>query len=301
MLAFKPIEAENLTALSQYFKCQNFRTCDYSIAGIFMWRKFFYSEYAIYENMLLFKVTYINGAIAFTFPIGCGSTDDALGQLEDYARQEKIPLSFCTVPQDGLAILEKRYGGKITHTENRDWFDYLYFRADMQTFAGRRFSGQRNHINKFKKLYPDYRYVPINMKNIGRVIEFFGSYAEEHVKENPIAKEESFRAKEILPYFEQFGLLGGFIEVEGKIVAFSVGEIVGDTLFVHIEKALKEYEGSYQMMVKEFAVHEANEEVCYINREEDIGDLGLRTSKLSYHPVRLLEKYFVTVEAPAWI
>ncbi len=132
------------------------------------------------------------------------------------------------------------------------------------------------------------------------MVEFFGSYAEEHVKDNPIAKEESFRAKEILPYFEQFGLCGGFIEVEGKIVAFSVGEIVGDTLFVHIEKALKEYEGSYQVMVKEFAVHEADERVIYINREEDIGDLGLRTSKLSYHPVHILEKYFVTVEESAW-
>lgn len=301
MLSFKPIDADNIKCLSKYFEYQKFRTCDYSIAGIFMWRKFFYSEYAIYEDMLLFKVTYINGAIAFTFPVGPSSAEKALAELENYARENKIPLSFCTVPEDGLALLEKRYGGRITHTENRDWFDYLYLCADMQTFAGRRFSGQRNHINKFKKLYPDYRYVPIDGGNLERVIAFFGSYAENHVKENPIAKEESFRAKEILPYFEQFGLRGGFIEAEGKIVAFSIGEIVGDTLFVHIEKALKEYEGSYQVMVREFAVHEATDEVAYINREEDIGDLGLRTSKLSYHPVRLLEKYFVTVEESAWI
>ena len=300
MLSFKPIEADNILALSKYFEYQQYRTCDYSIAGIFMWRKFFYSEYDIYENMLLFKVTYLNGAVAFTFPVGPGSVDGALTQLENYAREKDIPLYFCTVPLNALAVLEKRYGGRITHTENRDWFDYLYLCSDMQTFAGRRFSGQRNHINKFKKLYPDYRYVPIENGNIDRVVEFFGSYAEEHVKDNPIAKEESFRAKEILPYFEQFGLCGGFIEVEGKIVAFSVGEIVGDTLFVHIEKALKEYEGSYQVMVKEFAVHETDERVIYINREEDIGDLGLRTSKLSYHPVHILEKYFVTVEESAW-
>ncbi|MBW7571397.1 DUF2156 domain-containing protein [Caproiciproducens faecalis] len=300
MLSFKPIEADNIVELSKYFQHQQFRTCDYSIAGIFMWRKFFYSEYDIYENMLLFKVTYINGAVAFTFPVGPGSVDGALTQLENYARENSIPLCFCTVPLDAFSILEKRYGGKVSQTENRDWFDYLYLCSDMQTFAGRRFSGQRNHINKFKKLYPDYRYVPINNGNIDRVAEFFGSYAEEHIKDNPIAKEESFRAKEILPYFEQFGLRGGFIEVEGKIVAFSVGEIVGDTLFVHIEKALKEYEGSYQVMVKEFAVHEADERVVYINREEDIGDLGLRTSKLSYHPVHILEKYFVTVEESAW-
>lgn len=297
MLSFKPVEADNVSIFPKYFECQNFRTCDYTIAGVFMWRKFFYSEYDVYEDMLYFKVTYVNGAVAFTFPIGFGSTDDALGHLEEYARQNNIPLAFCTVSKGGIALLEKRYGDKVSFSENRDWFDYLYASKDMKTFAGRRFSGQRNHINKFKINNPNYQYIPIDGNNIGKVIDFFEAYSTSHVKENPIAKEETFRAKEVLTYYERFRLLGGYIEVDGQIVAFSIGEIVRDTLFVHIEKALKEFEGSYQVIVREFASHVATEKVEFINREEDIGDLGLRTSKLSYHPVDVLEKYFVKIES----
>ena len=97
---------------------------------------------------------------------------------------------------------------------------------------------------------------------------------------------------------EGAALLGGVLLVEGRIVGFSLGEIIGDTLFTHIEKADRDYEGCYQMLVAQFAQQFAGEGVAFINREDDTGDLGLRTSKLSYHPVALLEKYTVTVDEP---
>ena len=52
------------------------------------------------------------------------------------------------------------------------------------------------------------------------------------------------------------------------------------------------------MLVAQFAQHFVRDGVHFINREDDTGDLGLRTSKLSYHPVALLEKYTVTIEEP---
>jgi hypothetical protein len=295
MLAFQPIEADNVSQLTEYFACQKFRTGDYTLAGTFMWRKFFFSEFAVDSDMLFIKVKYFNGVTAFTFPVGFGNTEEALEHLETYARQNKIALKFCNVPEEALAILQKRYGDALSYADRRDWFDYLYHADDMRTFAGRKFSGQRNHVNKFQKLYPNFRFVPIDEENLGRVIEFFDQYGPEHVKDNPIAMEETLRTNEILTLFHPFGLRGGFLEVDGQVIAFSVGEIVGDTLFVHIEKALKEYEGSYQMIVKQFAQYAVTEEVQYINREDDSGDLGLRKSKLSYHPVALLEKYFAEV------
>jgi hypothetical protein len=104
---------------------------------------------------------------------------------------------------------------------------------------------------------------------------------------------ESDKVGELLENYGQYGLFGGFLTVGGEIVSFSVGERVNDTVFVHVEKADIRYTGVYQVMVQEFLKHFAREGDLYVNREEDVGDEGLRKSKLSYHPAELLEKSVV--------
>ena len=86
------------------------------------------------------------------------------------------------------------------------------------------------------------------------------------------------------------------IKVDGKVVAISLGEVVNNTLIVHVEKGLKNYAGVYPLMASEFAKAYAIEGVKFINREEDCGDMGLRISKLQYHPIEVKQKNFVKVE-----
>lgn len=94
-------------------------------------------------------------------------------------------------------------------------------------------------------------------------------------------------------YFEQFGLSGGIIRINGKIAAFTIGEgINSDTFCVHIEKADTQYSGIYAGINNLFA-RSAASGYKYINREEDLGIEGLRKSKLSYRPAFLLDKYTV--------
>ncbi len=66
-----------------------------------------------------------------------------------------------------------------------------------------------------------------------------------------------------------------------------------DTMVVHIEKAYADVPGAYPMINQQFVLHET-EGYTYINREEDTGAEGLRQAKLSYHPVFMVEKGFVT-------
>ena len=81
----------------------------------------------------------------------------------------------------------------------------------------------------------------------------------------------------------------------GEVVAFIVGEVVGETLHVHIEKSLHQYSGSSEMINKSFVEYVLSKfpHIKYVNREDDAGDEGLRKSKLSYNPIMLLNKYNV--------
>lgn len=294
MLKFEPITADNILIAAEYFKYKISRTSDYTIGAMYMWRDFYDTSFTVYDDMILYKVKFYN-RISFTYPVGGGSLDKAITALKEYCRENNIPLWFCTVPEEALPVLINQYGGSIPGDPSRDWADYLYSAEDLANMAGRKFSGQRNHINKFKKLYPDYSYQRITPDNLPRVIDFMNDYEKSHGKESSLAQEEFSRALELMPYLEKFSLPGGFIEVDGVIVAMAIGEIIKDTMYCHIEKANRDYEGSYQMIVKEFSNDTLASGIKYINREEDVGDEGLRTSKLSYHPVQLLDKYCVLV------
>jgi uncharacterized protein len=295
MLSFEPITADNISKTAEYFKYKISRTSDYTIGAMYMWRDFYQTGFTIYDDMILYKVKFLNRT-SFTFPVGGGSLPKAMDAIKDYCKENEIPVWFCTVPAEAVPTLVNEFGGTQPCTSNRDWADYLYLADDLADMAGRRYSGQRNHINKFKKLYPGYTYQRITPENTPRIIEFLIDYEKNHGKEASLAQEELTRTLELIPYLEQFKLPGAFIEVDGVIVAMAIGEVIKDTLYCHIEKANREYPGSYQMIVKEFS-HDmrASYGIKYINREEDVGDLGLRTSKLSYHPTALLDKFCVLI------
>jgi uncharacterized protein len=294
MLQFKPINLENIDEINEILKSKQNRTCDNTVGALYMWREYYQSEYAIHNGMLYMKVK-INDTINYTLPYGVDSLSNALDILYKHGKQVGTPFTMCVIPEESIPQIESHFNGKIQYDFDRDMSDYLYLAKDLSELKGRKFSGQRNHINKFKKLYPEYHYEQITAENIEKVLTFYDEFAKNMNKTSDTAIEESKRTKELLQNLNKLPMFGGFIEVEDNIVGISVGEIVGDTLYVHIEKALKEYHGSYQMIMQEFAKHNVNDSVIYINREDDTGDLGLRTSKLSYHPIKLLDKYTVII------
>ena len=255
-----------------------------------MWRDFHNTEYAVEDGILYIKVSHPEPA--FAPPRGPGAGKGPYERIIEYCEKNKTPALIRSVSQTVLEDLLKMYPGSVTHTD-RAWSDYLYLSSDLKDLAGRKYAGQRNHINRFSREHPSWSFEPITMDNTPAAKEFIEKNARDNVKDSPIYIEGVRKALEVLDNLELYDQLGGILYVRGSVVGVSLGEIVGDTLYVHTEKADVAYNGSYPMLMNQFARRYADEGVVYINREEDDGVEGLRDSKTSYHPVALLDKYKV--------
>ena len=286
MLDFHPLQLEDLPKLRQFFGYSGSRICDTTPGTVFIWRDLYKTEWAVYDGSLYFKVDYPGLGATFTLPLGGGRSE-----------QRQMPIAFYPVPKDELERLQEYFPTSAAIAE-RNNFDDLYRAEDLKYFRGKKLSGQRNHVNKFLKTYGNWLFRPIERGDIPEVKAFLDRYASRWDKAAATFHEDIAKTHEVLDNYQAYDLLGGMLLVDGQIVGFSLGEIIGDTLFTHIEKADRDYEGCYQMLVAQYAQHFAHEGISFINREDDTGDPGLRTSKLSYHPVALLEKYTVTVEEP---
>jgi len=291
MLAFNKLGLEDISKVRKYFPYSVNRSCDNSVGGAFMWRDYFTVEYAEYNDTIIFKaqIKYFNNIKAFSVPIGA-DVRGSIDMVAEYCRLNGIPVAFCTVTNDDIKILRTVFDEYRLYKE-ADWSDYVYNAADLVTLSGRRYNGQRNHINHFKRTYDDYSFELFSNANIESVREFYSRLSLYRDLSSEVAAEDHNKTIEVLDNFETYGLLGGLLRANGSVIAFSIGEKINNVLFIHVEKADLQYRGAYQVINNEFAKHFSSSEIKFINREEDVGDEGLRVSKKSYHPCEIIDKY----------
>ena len=275
------------------------RTCDYSIGGILMWVDYFDYSYCIVDDTLFIKGVTENDITtpAFSLPVGAMELSDAVGLLKDYcARNNHLPLKFSAVPADHVDRL-RELGATIIEPLD-DWADYLYTATSLATLAGKKLGKKRNHVNRFIADNPGYTFEPLRRSDIDRVSAFFN--ATRLAADKPLlADVERMQVKSLLDNIDRYPMMEGAVlstPADG-IVAFTIGEVIGDTLYVHIEKMNHLVAGAGETINHLFASYmlSAHPDIRFINREEDAGDPGLRKAKQSYHPVALLKKFNVVM------
>ncbi len=294
-MTLQTLTPADLIQLLPYFQKQTFRMSDYTGGYQLMWQPYGNTKFAIVHDCLILQATF-NEEVHFYYPLhqaGLIEAEiDALVAVERYCVENELPLRWTSVPQERLGLLTQRYGRHLTLTNPRTWRDYLYTVQDFVSYTGKRFSGQRNHVRKFQRQYPTATFQPLTRDDLPAVQCFLQRYAErQYAKNSFIANEELNGSKQLLQVFDQLDIKGGLMLHEGDVIGVTLGSVANDTIVIHIEKALVEYEGIYPTLAQAFATHIASQNLLYINREDDAGDCGLRKSKLQYNPTQIIDKY----------
>lgn len=204
---------------------------------------------------------------------------EASGLQESSRLQESSGLQEASGLQESLTLRIE---------ESRDDFDYLYRRVDLAELKGSKYHKKRNHINHFVEHY-QYHSEAITKDNLCDVFHVLNIWKEQH--QSYIDYEAT---KKALIHFSQLPLFGQITYVHGEPAAFVLAEYSykKHVVTIHLEKANIEHKGLYQYINKQFA-QSLPPECLVINREQDLGDLGLRKSKESYRPAHLLKKFRV--------
>jgi hypothetical protein len=184
----------------------------------------------------------------------------------------------------------------IEFTEDRDNFDYLYLRTDLAELSGKKYHKKRNLVNAFINSYT-YELRPLTGEYVPMAMEVL-----ERWKQDKGADGDYAASREALEIFESLKMRGAVYYVNNKPAGWCLGESLakGRMFAIHFEKAVDEYKGIYQFMNQSFAAS-LPRHYTHINREQDLGDEGLRQAKMTYRPSGFVRKYLGKLRTNEWL
>lgn len=294
MLAFRKIELSDKQLIDSYLQGNNYRSSDLCFCNLYCWQEKFKTEFTTTSEWLLIRFRDNVDGNSYLLPIGKGDLKEVVNLLKQDSEKLGTRFQIRGLTQQMCNELQAVEPDRFTFNLNRSVSDYIYTSEKLIHLTGKKLQSKRNHINRFTKennwSYKSLTNNPDLVKECHCMLQqWMIDNAED---KDPSLVYDNIATKLMLENFEYFGLRGGVICVEGRMVAFSLGEpLTQDTFIVHVEKAMTEnVHGAYAIINQQFVLHEAAE-FTYINREEDMGIESLRKAKLSYQPDILLEKF----------
>ena len=290
---FEEITLADRAKIEAFFRCRRYEGSECTFTNLFMWRDCYKIRRAFDEHAL-YVMAEREGEPFFLAPFVDETSylPVAVKKLIEVAEFVGAKNQFRGVYAEIKQEIEAAFPGKFTFTADRENFDYMYLTENMINLSGRKLHGKKNHLNAFKREFPNHQYYPLTQEWVEPCLAFAAKWCEGRPDKNdPSLQCEQCAIKHVLTNLDKLPIKGGVLVVNGQVEAFSFGEFINeDTVLIHVEKANPEIRGLYAAINQQCCEH-AWPDSKFVNREEDMGLEGLRRAKESYQPAYLLEKF----------
>lgn len=263
---------------------------EFTFSGIYLFRDT-YKYAASHISGSTYVISGEKRGERFFFTPCCVPPNATLERLfEDHCYLKNMSESQCNAERIRLEA-----AGYEVH-EDRDNFDYLYERKDLAELSGKAYHKKRNLVNAFLNSYA-YEQKELDGSNVADALSVLDGWRAEKGIDGDYAA-----AREALELYERLGMRGAVYYVDGKPAGYALGEPIAKARMfaVHFEKAVGDYKGIYQFINQAFA-QALPPYFRQVNREQDLGDEGLRQAKMTYRPSGFVRKYRVMPTKPAFL
>lgn len=284
--------------VDSYMKLYGESSCQHSFLTIYCMYEKYGDEICIEDEFLFVQRKHIGGDKfqCFLAPMGQGDLKQAYQKIIDQAHSKHKKVSFMTLTEKHKKFVEENFPGKFAIYERKDYAEYLYRTYKLAHFSGKKLKDKRREVKVFLKEYEGRISVnEITRDDISSIWKFeqywMDNCAEAHDKY--ALERESRMIYSQLNQFEELGLLGIVVRIEGRVCGFRYGIPLNEhCIDAIVEKGDRSIPHIYQYLKNE-AAKQCEEHYEWMNFEEDVGDYGLRKSKLSYDPDLILRKYYL--------
>ncbi len=286
-LQFEPITINRQAEYLKLFQICPQKTSDYSFINLWGWAKEYGLQWAWTDDLVWIRQTI--PAVRFWAPIGPWFEIRWKDRFSEYGKRGD---AFHRIPEKLIQVWEQEIGQSVVVDEDRDQWDYLYNFRELLELKGNRFHKKKNLLNQFRKRYA-YQFIPFTRDLIDRASAMQESWCtwRDCESSDSLSAENRVLERILNNWGELSGIHGGAILVDDALIAYTIAENISeDTLVIHFEKGSPEYQGVYQAIHQMF-LESLGTGIQWVNREQDLGDEGLRKAKMSYNPVDFLKKY----------
>ena len=304
----RPVELSDRELFDGYFRSLAHPLSDYTFGQIFTWRNSLHLAWKVVAGHLC---VFANGSGDLTLlvpPIGDGESDFALKQaielMDDYNAAHGVP-DHTGIEYTSDELLNRLDRSKLVVTPMGT--DYVYDTARMIDLAGGDLASKRQAKNRFMRNYAHRVEVYNPAVHLDDCLKLLSAWQvrqdAEHAgdtKSQAIKRQKETTATELaLRSAGDLGLTGivVFCSAENDpagplaLKGFTFGETLGsDQSSIVIEKTDLETRGLAQFIFSEFCRRDwATKPLTNVG--DDWGLPSLAWTKMSYRPVRLLQKY----------